>query len=103
MQNSGRLVSDKRAFGYRPSLRQLGRLRAFIDNQVDFTKFADVIWGDSDGERKFPLVPPGARSRSLGELQRSWRKPPAQLNFSTARSHVRQQRGLFLNKLSSRL
>eukprot|EP00971_Amphidinium_carterae_P007380 146535-Amphidinium_carterae.1 len=64
MQNSGRLVSDKRAFGYRPSLRQLGRLRAFIDNQVDFTKFADVIWGDSDGERNFPLVPPGAQLAS---------------------------------------
>eukprot|EP00971_Amphidinium_carterae_P169583 3359689-Amphidinium_carterae.1 len=60
MQNSGRLVTDKRAFGYRPSLRQIGRLRAFIDHEVDFTRFADVIWGDSEGEQDFPLVPPGA-------------------------------------------
>eukprot|EP00971_Amphidinium_carterae_P166484 3299551-Amphidinium_carterae.1 len=37
MQNSGRLVNDKRGFGYRPSLRKLGRLRAFIDQEVDFT------------------------------------------------------------------
>eukprot|EP00971_Amphidinium_carterae_P220492 4377156-Amphidinium_carterae.1 len=57
MQNSGRLVNDKRGFGYRPSLRKLGRLRAFIDQEVDFTKFADVIWGDSDGETKFPVTP----------------------------------------------
>eukprot|EP00971_Amphidinium_carterae_P284520 5648690-Amphidinium_carterae.1 len=64
MQNSGRLVTDKRAFGYRPSLRQLGRLRAFIDNQVDFTKFADVIWGDSDGETNFPLAPEGSQLAS---------------------------------------
>eukprot|EP00971_Amphidinium_carterae_P053605 1055956-Amphidinium_carterae.1 len=64
MQNSGRLVTDKRAFGYRPSLRQLGRLRAFIDNQVDFTKFADVIWGDSDGAQNFPLVPAGSQLAS---------------------------------------
>eukprot|EP00971_Amphidinium_carterae_P221225 4392013-Amphidinium_carterae.1 len=64
MQNSGRLVTDKRAFGYRPSLRQLGRLRAFIDNHVDFTKFADVIWGDSDGECNFPLAPEGSQLAS---------------------------------------
>eukprot|EP00971_Amphidinium_carterae_P057593 1139008-Amphidinium_carterae.1 len=57
MQNSGRLVNDKRAFGYRPSLRKLGRLRAFIDQEVDFTKFADVIRGDSDGETNFPVTP----------------------------------------------
>eukprot|EP00971_Amphidinium_carterae_P118918 2355970-Amphidinium_carterae.1 len=64
MQNAGRLVADKRAFGYRPSLRQLGRLRAFIDNQVDFTKFADVIWGNSDDERNFPLVLEGSHLAS---------------------------------------
>eukprot|EP00971_Amphidinium_carterae_P250205 4966797-Amphidinium_carterae.1 len=64
MQNSGRLVTDKRAFGYRPSLRQLGRLRAFIDHQVDFTKFADVIWGDSDGETNFPVAPAWAPQAS---------------------------------------
>eukprot|EP00971_Amphidinium_carterae_P328283 6460074-Amphidinium_carterae.1 len=64
MQNSGRLVNDKRAFGYRPSLRKLGRFRAFIDNEVDFTKFADVIWGDSDGEVNFPVTPAWAPNAS---------------------------------------
>eukprot|EP00971_Amphidinium_carterae_P073241 1448122-Amphidinium_carterae.2 len=60
MQDSGRLVNDKRAFGYRPSLRQIGRIRAFIDNEVDFRKFAAVIWGDTDDEQDFPLVPEGS-------------------------------------------
>eukprot|EP00971_Amphidinium_carterae_P270803 5373998-Amphidinium_carterae.1 len=44
MQHSGKLAPNKRAFGYRPTFRQLGRIRAFMDHQIDFTHFAEEIW-----------------------------------------------------------
>eukprot|EP00971_Amphidinium_carterae_P163697 3245571-Amphidinium_carterae.1 len=55
MQRVGKLDNTKAAYGYRPTYRQLGRIRAFIDNGVDFNPFADVIWGDFR-LRKSPLV-----------------------------------------------
>eukprot|EP00971_Amphidinium_carterae_P158337 3138834-Amphidinium_carterae.1 len=48
MQRAGRLPCTNEAYGYRPTYRQLGRLRAFIDHGVDFNPFADVVWGDSE-------------------------------------------------------
>eukprot|EP00971_Amphidinium_carterae_P132879 2631266-Amphidinium_carterae.1 len=63
MQRAGKLENTKAAYGYRPTYRQLGRLRAFIDHGVDFNPFADVIWGDSEPEMEEEQdVPPPAQS-----------------------------------------
>eukprot|EP00971_Amphidinium_carterae_P232205 4607918-Amphidinium_carterae.2 len=48
MQVAGRLPKDKTAYGYKPTWRQLGRIRAFMDYGVDFSNHVDDIWGDSD-------------------------------------------------------
>eukprot|EP00971_Amphidinium_carterae_P086146 1704462-Amphidinium_carterae.1 len=55
MQLNGKLPADKSAFGYRPTYRQLGRIRAFMDHQINFKSFAEEIWGDSDAEQDVPL------------------------------------------------
>eukprot|EP00971_Amphidinium_carterae_P181873 3608978-Amphidinium_carterae.1 len=57
MQVTGKLEPDKRAFGYRPTFRQLGRIRAFMDHHIDFSNFAEEIWGDTDNEQEEPLEP----------------------------------------------
>eukprot|EP00971_Amphidinium_carterae_P343753 6483699-Amphidinium_carterae.2 len=50
MQRNGKLENTNAAYAYRPTYRQLGRLRAFIEQGVDYNPFADVIWGDSEPE-----------------------------------------------------
>eukprot|EP00971_Amphidinium_carterae_P339862 6477894-Amphidinium_carterae.1 len=62
MQRHGKLENSKAAYSYRPTCRQLGRLRAFIDQSVDYNPFADVIWGDSDPEMEEQDAPPNAQS-----------------------------------------
>eukprot|EP00971_Amphidinium_carterae_P327733 6459224-Amphidinium_carterae.1 len=60
MQRNGKLENSKAAYSYRPTYRQLGRLRAFIEQQVDYNLFADVIWGDSEPEMEEQEAPPTA-------------------------------------------
>eukprot|EP00971_Amphidinium_carterae_P074767 1477527-Amphidinium_carterae.1 len=83
MQRAGKLENTKAAFGYRPSYRQLGRLRAFIDHCVDFNPFAEVIWGDSEPdmeEEKNPLPPaqtrPGQPDQEAGGQEQAEEELP---------------------------
>eukprot|EP00971_Amphidinium_carterae_P300321 5967044-Amphidinium_carterae.1 len=67
MQLHGKLPADKSAFGYRPTFRQLGRIRAFMDHEIDFKPFAEEIWGDTDDEQDVPLVPLGNQGGKVQE------------------------------------
>eukprot|EP00971_Amphidinium_carterae_P250466 4972434-Amphidinium_carterae.1 len=51
MQRKGKLENSKAAYSYRPTYRQLGRLRAFIDQP----------WGDSEPEMEEQEAPPTAQ------------------------------------------
>eukprot|EP00971_Amphidinium_carterae_P094252 1865817-Amphidinium_carterae.1 len=62
MQVAGKLPNNKSAFGYKPTWRQLGRIRAFMDHNIDFSNFE--IWGDSEGEQEEPLTSPAATKGS---------------------------------------
>eukprot|EP00971_Amphidinium_carterae_P347720 6489857-Amphidinium_carterae.1 len=67
MQLNGKLPADKSAFGYRPTFRQLGRIRAFMDHAIDFRPFAEEIWGDTDDEKEVQLEPLGNQGATTQE------------------------------------
>eukprot|EP00971_Amphidinium_carterae_P340929 6479495-Amphidinium_carterae.1 len=83
MQRAGKLPNTNAAYGYRPTYRRLGRLRAFIDQGVDFNPFAEVIWGDSEPdmeeEQEAPAPAqacPGRPDQATGEAEPEVAEPP---------------------------
>eukprot|EP00971_Amphidinium_carterae_P018475 364536-Amphidinium_carterae.1 len=75
MQRNGKLENSKAAYSYRPTYRQLGRLRAFIDQSVDYNPFADVIWGDSEPEMEERDAPPGEPAPKMEDSEESFHEP----------------------------
>eukprot|EP00971_Amphidinium_carterae_P283531 5628410-Amphidinium_carterae.1 len=68
LQRTGKLADDNTAYGYKPTYCHLGRLRAFIDHEINFAKFANEIWGDSDREmEEVDELPENTQARGSGD------------------------------------